>query len=85
MHLNIPIFFLSGRERKISSNLPFVTLLITVLPGKISSEKKVSKFWSFAELRVFDGTSGFGILLKTDCMQLSLLFSGTWHLETWPV
>jgi hypothetical protein len=32
--------FLSGREKQISSNLPFVTISITFLPGKISSEKR---------------------------------------------
>ncbi len=41
MHLNIPIIFLSGREKN-SRNLPFVTILITVFPGRYHQKKCVT-------------------------------------------
>jgi hypothetical protein len=57
MHLNIPIISVwSGREKHISSNLPFDPISTTFLPGKILSEKGASKLRSIAELRAFDGT-----------------------------
>jgi hypothetical protein len=46
-------------EKKNNSNLPFVTILITVLPVKISSEKKVSKLRSIAKHRAFDGIESY--------------------------
>jgi hypothetical protein len=50
--------FLSGRDKQISSNLPFVAMSITFLPGKISSEKRCRRR-SIAELRAFDGSTFF--------------------------
>jgi hypothetical protein len=49
MYLNIPVIFIEWYRKTISSNVPFVTIMITVLPGK------VSKLRSIAELRAFDG------------------------------
>ncbi len=52
-----PFIFLSGRDKQISSNLPFVAISITFLSGNTYIvRKKVSKLRFIAELRAFVGT-----------------------------
>ncbi len=53
MHLNIPLIFFSGRDKQISSNLPFVAISITFLLGRYR-QKKCAEV-KVAELRAFDG------------------------------